>query len=210
MESKPTRLYLIRHGATASNEMRPYILQGKHVDHSLSETGQKQAAALGRFMENVKIDCVYASPMKRAQETAAAIAEPKGLAITTIDAIHEVDVGDWESQQWAQIMVDSPDEYRAFMSDPWSNCYVGGESYQDVYKRVWPELDRLLNEHSGQSIAVVAHQVVNRSTLASVMDFPRHRAREIRQANTGINVIRRQDSDDELITLNGCFHLDHI
>ena len=204
-----TRLYLIRHGATSSNEQRPYVLQGWGINHSLSENGCRQAAALGEFMSPFQIDAVFASPLNRAVETAQVLAGPRNLTIDTLADLKEVDVGDWEGRAWTQIEAEHPDEYAALMNDPWVNPYMGGESYSDVLRRIQPVLMQLVREHAGKTIAVVAHQVVNRSFIAETMNLERAKARDIKQSNTGINVFKYNHDDDEMkaTTINGDFHL---
>jgi len=204
-----TRLYLIRHGATSSNEQRPYVLQGSGIDHALSETGRRQAVALGEFMRPFQIDRVYASPMKRAVETALVLANPRNLTIDTFEELKEVDVGDWEGRAWEKIEAEHPVEYAALMNDPWRNPYMGGESYSDVLSRIQPVLMSLVRENVGRTIAVVAHQVVNRSFIAETMNLERARARSIKQSNTGINVFKYRQANDEIraTTVNGDFHL---
>ncbi len=205
--SDTTLLYLIRHGATDANMSRPYVLQGRGIDHSLNPTGQKQAQAVAGFLEGMSIQHVYSSGMRRAIETATAIADRHSLGTTPIDDLAEVDVGDWEGLSWEAIMADYPDHYRNFMSDPAAHAYHGGESYGDVHRRVKPILHGLLEQHLGSAIAVVAHNVVNRVYLAELLGIELRRAKDIRQTNSGVNVIRFKDGETELLTLNAHFHL---
>ncbi len=203
-----TYLYLIRHGATSANEQRPYVLQGQGVNHGLSETGQRQASQLGEFLADRTIDHIYSSPMIRAVETASAVARHHDLEVTTIDEILEVNVGDWETLNWDEVMRDYPDEYHQFMDNPAENGYVGGESYGDVFRRCEPVLNRLLDQHRGETVVVVAHNVVNRVLLAPLLGIELRRAKDVRQSNAGINVIKHRGSETNLITLNSVFHLD--
>ena len=59
--------------------------------------------------------------------------------------------------------------------------YPDGESFLDVQKRATPALDALLEKHRGQTIAVVAHNVVNRAYLAGKLHIPIQYARPIVQ-----------------------------
>lgn len=206
--SDETLLYLVRHGATPANEQRPYVLQGHGIDTSLSDTGRRQATAVAGFLAKRHIDVVLASPMKRAQETAQLIAAAHHHEVGTLEAINECDVGRWEGLDWDSIMRDDPDDYQRFMEDPSRHGYPEGESYGDVLERVGPVLDDVLQRHRGQSIVVVAHNIVNRVYVARLMGWPLARAREIRQDNTGINVIRGRDDETTLMSFNVRFHLD--
>eukprot|EP00913_Durusdinium_trenchii_P023346 g21924.t1 len=186
---------------------RPYVLQGRGIDHSLNTAGQLQAKAVAGFLANLSLGQVYSSGMRRAIETATAIADHHKLGVNPIDDLAEVDVGGWEGMSWEAIMSDYPDQYRDFMSDPAAHAYFGGESYSDVHLRVKPILDGLLEQHLGSAIAVVAHNVVNRVYLADLLGIELRRAKDIRQTNSGVNVIRFRDGETELLTLNAHFHL---
>ncbi len=206
--SDTTRLLLIRHGATDANEQRPYVLQGRGVNTGLSLTGRHQAERVGEFLNSFAIDHVYASPLTRAVETATAIAGHHQLAVKQVEEIVECDVGQWEGMDWDSIMQLHPEAYANFMDNPAEHAYLGGESYRDVLDRVRPAIARLLNQHSGETIVVVAHNVVNRVYLAELMGLELRKAKGIRQTNTGVNIVRHRDGETELLTLNATFHLD--
>ncbi len=208
--AETTLLYLVRHGATDANLQKPAVLQGRGLNGSLSAIGRQQAEAVGRFFAGLKIDHVYASPMSRARETAAAIAEHHQHDVQPLDDIMEVDVGQWEGHDWGTIMQNHPLEYAAFMEDPGQHAYLGGESYGDVQRRVQPVLQSLLEKHVGESVVVVAHNVVNRVYLAGLLGLDLKFAKGIRQTNTGVNLIRHRRGETELMTLNAHFHLNGI
>jgi len=207
-QAHETLLYLVRHGATPANEQRPYVLQGRGIDTSLSATGRRQAEAVAGFLADRPLDAVFSSPMKRARETAKAIATPHGISTDVLQDISECDVGRWEGRDWDSIMQDDAEAYHRFMQDPSTHGYPEGESYTDVLDRVAGPLDQLLASHRGQSVALVAHNIVNRVYVARLMGWPLAKAREIRQDNTGINVIRGREDEITLMSFNVRFHLD--
>jgi broad specificity phosphatase PhoE len=183
-------------------------LQGRGIDTSLSDTGRQQAAAVAGFLADRPLDAVISSPMKRARETADVIAQPHQIKASVLDNISECDVGRWEGRDWDSIMQDDAEAYSRFIDDPGIHGYPDGESYQDVLDRVGTPIDDLLATHRGQTVALVAHNIVNRVYLARLMGWPISRAREIRQDNTGINVIRGRDDEITLMSFNVRFHLD--
>lgn len=204
---KTTYLYLVRHGATDANEQRPYVLQGSGIDSPLSAAGREQVAAAGRLLSNLVVNHVYSSPLVRAMETAETIANHHGRPVHPVERLVECDVGQWEGMDWDSIMQEYAQEYRAFMEDPVENPYVGGESYGDVLNRAEPVIEELLQRHVGESIVIVAHNVVNRVYLARLLGLDLCRAKDIRQSNACVNVIRYRDGRTELMTLNAFFHL---
>jgi broad specificity phosphatase PhoE len=207
MPSNICQLYLVRHGATDANQQRPYILQGRGVDKPLNREGQRQARAVGRFLSRFAIHAVYASPLVRAVETARAIAGHHGLGVETLAELCECHVGRWEGKDWGTIEREFPEAYRAFIENPAEVPYLGGESYADVLARVKPALLKLAERHAGQSIAVVAHNVVNRVFAASILGLDLCKAKDLRQSNGCVNVVRFEDGSPALVTMNAEFHL---
>jgi broad specificity phosphatase PhoE len=200
-------MYLIRHGATENNLKKPAVLQGKGLNGPLSPTGLDQAQQTAQFLASHPISAIYSSPMLRAMQTAEAISSKHTqLKIAQVPTIIEVDVGNWEGRDWGDIQTNDPEEYEKHMSDPSKFPYPGGESMQQVQQRCVPELLRILHANTGH-IVVTAHNVVNRSMVAHLLNSPLKQARQIRQDNCGINVIRRKGDKVELMTVNSVFHL---
>ena len=85
------RLILARHGETASN--RDGLGLGLQ-DVPLTEKGRHQAEALAEALAGVKIDAVYSSPLRRALDTAQAIASRHGLEVVVDEGLTEMDVGE--------------------------------------------------------------------------------------------------------------------
>ncbi len=209
-EQGTTLILLIRHGATDANLQRPYILQGRNLNGPLSQTGIEQVSSAGKFLSSFPLDHVYASPMVRAQQSAELIARHHGHPVKTVEEIIEVDVGDWEAKSWDAIMEQDPDHYKQFMANPAEVPYKGGECYRDVQQRVVPAFTNLAAGHAGEMIAVVAHNVVNRAILAHLLALDLNRAKDIRQNNACVNIIRYKQNKLELITLNAVFHLGDV
>ena len=205
--SRITRLLLIRHGATPANELRPYILQGSGINHPLSSTGRRQVERLVQALENTRINAVYCSPLQRALETAQALAKPRQLQIEAVDELIEVNVGAWEGLSWDQIRLQDPEACQRFLENPATSPYLNGESYQDVFDRAWPAVETIVSRHPGETIAVVAHNVVNRVCLAHLLGRSLKDAKQISQANTGVNVIVEEAGCFRLQTLNANLHL---
>lgn len=207
MTQQTTTLYLVRHGSTPSNEHKPRMLQGSGVNGGLSELGRCQATLVAKWFRQVPVDVVYSSPLIRAVETATEICRAVDRQLTTVPELVEVDVGLWERQTWDTIKVSHPEEYERFHADCSRHGYLGGESYSDVQRRVVPVFTRLLEQHAGQTIAVIAHSTVNTVYLATLLSLDVKMARKLPQENCAVNVIQAKDGAAQLVTLNSVFHL---
>jgi broad specificity phosphatase PhoE len=201
-----TVVYLLRHGATASNRVLPYRLQGRGSDQPLDRLGVAQAERAAEALAGVEFAAAYTSPLLRATETARIVARPHELEPIVVPQLVEAELGRWEGLTWDEAHAQDPDQFQRFMANPGTVPYPGGESFLDVQIRVAPALAELASAHEGTSIVVVGHNVVNRAFLAGVLGLPIDRARALRQANGGYNVIHYDHETIELVTLNSCLH----
>ncbi len=79
-------LLIIRHALPVRRELDAGI-----ADPQLSEDGLAQAERLAEYLASEKIHAVYASPLRRAQQTAGPLARSQGVDIVTVD-----DVAEWD------------------------------------------------------------------------------------------------------------------
>ena len=97
------------------------------------------------------------------------IAAPHGLTVTCRADLCEVDVGRWENRSWGEIETSEPEAYRLFFEDAGTNGYGGGENLSQVLDRVRPAFEEILTQNIGRCVAVVGHNVVNRTWLARAL-----------------------------------------
>ncbi len=202
-----TRVYLVRHGSTAANRDVPYRLQGRGSDHPLDATGRSQALAAATALAKAPIVAVYTSPLRRARETACAIARASGLEPVELAALVEADLGRWEGLTWDEVKERYPQEFDRFMANPGTVPYLEGESFAEVRIRALGAIDRIVEAHRGRSVVVAAHNVVNRALLSGWLGSPIDRARSIRQANGGINLVEFEGDRATVVMMNSILHL---
>jgi probable phosphoglycerate mutase len=148
-----TTLLLARHAETDWNREKRW--QG-FADLSLSEQGREQARALADELNAFPCSAVYASDLRRAHETALVIAERKGLAVTPLRELREVDVGSWTGLSYDEVKERFPNEYEQ-MRTRTGTGWEGGETYVEMARRVLEALRRIAREHPGETVLVVTH-----------------------------------------------------
>lgn len=205
-----TRLFLVRHGSTEANERKPFVLQGCEIDGPLTELGRQQSAAVGRALREFAIHAVYASPLRRAVETASEIARHHNLPVETVPDLRECSVGRWEGMSWEAIRARDPEGHDHFFADPVTRPHPGGESYSDVLRRVSPAIRTVLEANAGRNVVIVAHNLVNRVYLAEFVGIELRHARKLRQMNCCLNLLHHHQGVTELVTLNSVLHLDRL
>ena len=163
-----TRLFLIRHGATALTAEDRFA---GSTDVELSETGRAQAEALARRLADDHITAVYASPLKRTVATATIIGRPHDLMPIPRDGLREIDHGRWEGLRRADVETQFADEYAAWEEDPYTFAPAGGESGISVLARALPIIREIVLQHSGENVAVVSHKATLRLIISSLLGF---------------------------------------
>jgi probable phosphoglycerate mutase len=159
---------LLRHGETPLSVEKRFSGRG---DIALSERGEAQAAAAARRLAGAGIDVIVSSPLRRTQQTAAAVAAELGLEVSVDDGFAETDFGEWEGATFGEINKQSPDALRAWLDDP-RTPPPGGESMASTVKRVAAARDRVVSTYPGKTVLVVSHVTPIKSMLRDAIGAP--------------------------------------
>jgi broad specificity phosphatase PhoE len=169
MTQKPTLLLLVRHGEV---EKSYHKIFGGRIDMNLSPRGHEQAQMLATFLAGKKIEAIYASPMKRVQQTLAPFLANGAPPQKIIDDFHEVDFGDWTGLNWEQVC-----EKFNLLTHEWLDhiergVAPNGESGAQFRKRIAPGLHEIIEKHPGQTVAIFCHGGVIRMMLSILLELP--------------------------------------
>jgi broad specificity phosphatase PhoE len=167
-------ILLARHAETDWNQEKRW--QGL-ADLSLNKRGREQARALADELEAVPCSAIYASDLRRAHETALIVAERKGLAVTPMRELREVDFGSWTGLSRDDVKERFPDGY-AQMRARTGRGWEGGETYAEMVPRVLGAVRWIAREHPGDAVLVVTHSGPIRAVRAHALglDFARDRS----------------------------------
>lgn len=181
------QLYLVRHGQSYVN-LRDW--DGGNQDTALTELGNEQAEALGRWLpgELADIDALYASTMRRAQETAAYVAEAYNMTIIPDDRIREIGNNRLDHLPWPS--EDLP-EYSDFWGSerPFSSVTPardGGESLMHFRTRVGSFIEEMIELHRDETIMAVCHGGVIEVIFDHIFNIGPFRRSEVWCKNTGV------------------------
>ena len=204
----PTRLYLVRHGATQLSAEDRFA---GAVGVDLSEEGRWQAARLADRLDTEGICAVYSSPLSRALETAAILARPLGLEPQVRDGLREISHGRWEGLTRAEVERRYAAEYEAWEEDPFTFAPEGGESGVAVLARALPVVREIVVRHVGRRVLVVSHKATLRLLLASLLGFDARGYRDrLDQAPACLNVVDFRDPvRARLMSFNDTSHYTH-
>ena len=186
-----TRLYLARHGATQLTAEGRFA---GSVGVDLSDEGRWQAAQLGERLRDEAITAIYCSPLSRAADTAAIVAEPCRLVPVARDGLREISHGHWESLTRSEVEERFASEYAAWEEDPFTFAPSGGESGVAVLARALPTIREIVTSHLGERVLVVSHKATIRLLLSSLLGFDARGYRDrLDQAPACLNVLDFKD-----------------
>ncbi len=152
--TNPTRFLLLRHGQTAMSAQRQY---SGRSNPELSELGVKQAAAAAeKLAARGGIDAIVSSPLTRCVQTAEAVAQRMGMEVRIIDDLIEADFGLWDGKTFAQAQETDPELHEKWLADS-SVAPPGGESLQQVSRRVKKARELLQQDYGTANVLVVSH-----------------------------------------------------
>jgi broad specificity phosphatase PhoE len=204
-----TRIVLIRHGQTVWN--REVRFRGR-ADIELDEFGRKQAEATGQYVASRwPVAAVYASPMRRAMQTAEAIAQAEGLTAQPLEGLMDIDFGEWQGHLAEEMAEQYPKLWQTWSKAPHEMHFPGGERLDDVRRRIVGALDDVVARHRGQTAALVSHTVASRVLLCAVLGLGNDHFWRLGQDTCAVNVFDvAEDGTYTVILLNDTSHLQNL
>jgi probable phosphomutase (TIGR03848 family) len=203
MSDTPTRILLIRHGL--NDYVKEHRLAGRTPGVHLNEEGLTQAAALAERLASASLAAIYSSPLERACETAAPLAERLALTVQLLDGVKETDCGEWTGQPLDELS--KGDLWQQVQGCPSIFRFPGGESFAEIQARVVAALDFVRVTHPGQTVAVVSHADPIKLAAAFYTGMPLDLFQRLEIAPGSISELEFVPCRPRLARLNDCAHL---
>ena len=206
----PTRVFLLRHAESAD----PTVFHGAESDVGLSAKGLRQAELIAPVLAAYRPDVVASSAMRRARLTAEPIARACGRPLVLVPELHERRVGTLSGTLTSDPTSPWHETSRRWAAGETWFAHDGAESFDDLRARLLPAWERLVSDHAGQTLVVVAHGVVCKVLLVSLLaghtvgDWARLGSirnaaiTELVQAGEGWQAVRLNDWPAELAALD--------
>ena len=199
-----TTILLIRHAV--NDYVKTGKLAGWTAGVHLNEEGRAQAEALGARLADLPLAHIYASPIERTMETAAAIAKhhPQ-LEVEANTEIGEVRYGDWEGmairdlqrrKMWGVVQ-----EYPSRASFP------NGETMRAVQTRIVNALESLVCQRQDEMIALVFHADLIKMALAHYLGMHLDVFQRIVISPASISILQLGHSRPYIVSMNDIGHL---
>ena len=172
-------LLFVRHAQPA------WARDGRSVDNpGLTDLGHAQGKLVGERFHGASVDALIVSPLVRAQETAAYIADALQMEPTTLDWLAEIRSPVWNDEPVEVVEQIFADVRRRPVDDHWEGI-PGGESFRDFHVRVTTGLQQYLDGVGGERVndqpalwhldeparrvVVVAHAGTNATALSYLL-----------------------------------------
>lgn len=194
----PTIL-LIRHG---ENDMvKTGRMAGRLPDVHLNSRGFQQAQELSENLVSVPISCIYSSPLERAMETAAPLAEKLSLPVIINPGFLETDIGDWAGHEVKVIR--KLKEWKIVQQSPSRFRFPNGESFFDCQNRLVEQMERVVKDHDDKEIiAIFTHADPIKLITAYYLGMPLDYFQKISCETASVTIWSFTEKNNRLIILN--------
>jgi broad specificity phosphatase PhoE len=195
-------IFFVRHGETAAN--RDGRLQGR-IDLELSERGGEQVTRVAQRFAPDSVARVYTSPLRRARQTADAIAAVSGADVEVDDRLLELDYGEWDGKPLSEMRTPRGE---LWFADP-TFAPPGGESLVDVTARVEVFCRDRLQPDGAERIVAVSHVSPIKAAVIWALGVDERAALRMQLGLASITTIgARANGGPYLVSFNDCAHLE--
>jgi broad specificity phosphatase PhoE len=145
-------IHLVRHGQV---ENPKGVVYGRLPGYNLSERGRRQAEEAGVHLASADVGTLWASPLERAQETAAAISEHHDVEVVTDERLIESDTTLEGVGRTIRSLIMSPRHWWQFRN-PWKPSW--GETFSEIRARMVDVVTDAYIAAGGREVVIVSHQ----------------------------------------------------
>lgn len=202
------RLLLIRHGETPWNRERR--VQGCRSDTELGQRGREQAEKIALVLRKHRVDAIYSSPLKRAVDTAKAIAQACGLEVKVASELREIDAGELEGLSQEELRKRYKEFWKEWRESDPSFPLPGGESLEGLQRRAWGEIERIIERHPEETVAVIGHLLANLAIICRAVGLDLGHMGRLRQDPAAINILQITQQGNSLLLFNDTCHLEAV
>lgn len=201
-----TRIILTRHGQTLWNtEGR---VQG-NLDSPLTDQGLLEIRSLARRLKDEGIAYIYSSDSCRAVHSAQEIQYVLGLEKIYLEpALREFGFGEWEGRHWQDLRDAHPDIFKIWDTEPHLITAPGGENMAIVQERGWNFLQKVIDNHSDDTVCIVTHGITLKLMITRALGLQiTEWGKTPWQHNTALNIFEVDDKHWVPKLVGDCQHL---
>lgn len=179
-------------------------LESGAADPELSEQGVRQAELLAQYLSTESLDAIYSSPLSRARQTAAPVAQSFDLDVTIIDGVAEFD----RHSEWyvpvEELKAANDPRWHELVSGEWTATH---ETEDDFSSRVTSAIETVVSNHASQRVAIVCHGGVINAYVASILGMSDKRNFFYPNYTSIHRIAAARSGERSIVTLNETSHL---
>ncbi len=196
-------LIFVRHGQSEGNARG--VITGS-LDLDLTDRGREQARLVGARLASEPVAAVYASTLRRAANTGAAVAAHHSIEVERIADLDEYRYGEAEGLAWPEMV-----ERWNLTPDDWGRGVVPGEEGHPAFRaRIGSAIDELRARHREDVAVVACHGGTIIQALGHLLELPAHASPRTRIANCSLTVMAHRAGRDEIVVVNDVCHLEAL
>lgn len=180
------------------------------ADLSLDETGIKQAEAAAASLKGRQVAAIYSSPLKRAMQTAEAIAKVFRLPVQPLQGLIDMDFGEFQGLSAEEARKKDGQLLNMWLERPHLAKFPKGESLDIVRERVLAAVDELAARHVDQTVILVSHKVVCQVLMCAMLGLDNSHFWQVRQDVNAINIFEIRDGAPLVTLVNDTCHLKNL
>jgi 2,3-bisphosphoglycerate-dependent phosphoglycerate mutase len=192
-------IILVRHALPVRIELETGI-----ADPELSTEGHEQSKKMAAYLACENIDAVYASPLRRARETAQPLIEQLGIQYEICEGVAEFDRNSNEYVPAEELRATNDPRWQKMMKGEWDETADSPEVFRD---RVISSINELVERHPGEKVAVVCHGGVINQYLAYVLGISTQMGFFYPQYTSIHRVAASRSGAKSIVSINESSHL---
>ena len=180
------------------------------ADLALDETGRRQAEAAALRLTGEQVAAIYSSPLKRALQTADAIAKQLKLPVQPWEGLIDIDFGSFQGLSAEEASKKDSKLFTMWLEQPHLVHFPEGESLDIVRQRVLAAVEGLASKHVDQTVILVSHTVVCRVLMCAMLGLDNSHFWQVRQDVNAINIFELRDGAPLVTLVNDTCHLKNL
>ncbi len=213
-----TRIWILRHGRSTLNDAQTF--QGCGAQSELTDEGMRSAQAAGERLRSEGIEVIYASPLRRASQSAELVratlqADGQEPQLETDAALREMELPGWEGLRYEAVRQHDAEKYRQFRESP-ANFSLRDPALGEVWpvleleQRVHRFLSTIVRKDAGKNILLVTHGGPASILLLAALRLPVRCFHAVQVMHGGLSCVSVQRWPDRMKVevLNEIGHLD--
>lgn len=166
----------------------------------LNASGREQSRVLAESLQPYSLNAIVSSPILRARETAAIIAEPRQLEVQFDERLWEIDYGDWVGKTFEEIR--AMPGYVPYFRRLATPVAPGGETLDQVRQRVVDFINSKKSSKRDEAIAVVSHADTIKCMLMNILNIPFENIWKFRIDNVSVSLLEIDKQGERVICIN--------